>query len=188
MSEDTNRSAATGTEELQKMRQEMTLVSKSIVSARQKINMKGAVKEQEDLLMYLELPAEEEKIVGVDNLAKAEGAENLFAVMIKDIKLDGSRDSGEEANLYSDCDCERALQNFVPGGNPAHSMEITRDVFGYQVRSGSRSAASSDFDPSDIPHGRGGRGGAPDHEPHHNTNNLVFGTPFIEQNALNQEI
>ena len=158
MSEDTIRSAATGTEELQKMRQEMTLVSKSIGSACQKINMKVEFKEQEDLLLYLELPAEEEKIVGVDNLATAEGAENLLAVMIKDIKLDGSRDSGEEANLYSDC--ERALQNFVLGGNPTHSRKITRDVFGYQVRAGSRSTASSDFDPSDIPQGRGGRGGA----------------------------
>ena len=64
MSDDTNRSAAEGTEELQKMQQEITFVSKSIGSAGQKINVKVEFKEQEDLLLYLELPAEEEKIQG----------------------------------------------------------------------------------------------------------------------------
>ena len=149
MSEDTNGSAATGMQELQKMLDlKMTLVSSnSIVLACQK--MKVEAKEQEDLLGYVELPAEEENI-----------------------KLDGSGDRGKEANLHSDC--ERALQNLVLGGNPTHNMKITREVFRYQVRSGSRSSASPDFDPSDILHGRGGGGGAHDNEHHHNSDNLVF--------------
>ena len=113
MSEDTNGSAATGMQELQKMLDlKMTLVSSnSIVLACQK--MKVEAKEQEDLLEYVERPAEEENI-----------------------KLDGSGDRGKEANLHSDC--ERALQNLVLGRNPTHSMKINRDadVFGYRVRSG----------------------------------------------------
>ena len=135
MSEDTNGSAATGMEmeQRQKMWKEMIDLKMTSVSfnstdlACQK--MKVTAEEQEDLLVSMELPAEEEK-------------------------LDGFGVRGKEANLHSDC--ERALQNLVLGGNPKHSMKITREVFRYQVRSGSRSSASADFDPSDILHGSGG--------------------------------
>ena len=153
MSEDTNGSAATGMEQRQKMGKEMidlemtSVLINSTDLACQK--MKVTAEEQEDLLVCMELPAEEENI-----------------------KLDGFGVRGKEANLHSDC--ERALQNLVLGGNPTHSMEITREVFRYQVRSGSRSSASPDFDPSDILHGRGGGGGAHDNEHHHNSDNLVF--------------
>ena len=212
---------------------------RSHVSAWQK--MKAAAKEQEGLLLYMELPVEDaygglqshiDNMVGLDNLAKADGAERLLealekviekpeisklrdwwrdithirqkpgwnmeryilevsklvkigkekhkvdlgsrvhasiltngvtsidqgmvAVLIKDIKLDGSGDKGEEANLHSDC--EKALRNFVPGGNNAHNVNIARDVFGNEVRSGNRSSASSEDDPSDVLYGRGGGG------------------------------
>ena len=74
--------------------------------------------------------------------------QTMVAVLIKDIKLDGSGD--EEADLHSQC--EAALRNYVPAGN-VHEVHVARDVFGNQLRKASVSSVASE---EEVFYGQGG--------------------------------
>ena len=79
--------------------------------------------------------------------------QTMVAVLIKDIKLDGSGD--EEADLHSQC--EAALRNYVPAGN-VHEVHVARDVFGNQLRKASASVSSVASE-EEVFYGQGGSRG-----------------------------
>ena len=78
--------------------------------------------------------------------------QTMVAVLIKDIKLDGSGD--EEADLHSQC--EAALRNYVPAGGNIHEVHVARDVFGNKLRKASASSVSSVASEEEVYYGQGG--------------------------------
>ena len=78
--------------------------------------------------------------------------QTMVAVLIKDIKLDGSGD--EEADLHSQC--EAALRNYVPAGGNIHEVHVARDVFGNKLRKASVSSGSSVASEEEVYYGQGG--------------------------------
>ena len=75
--------------------------------------------------------------------------QTMVAVLIKDIKLDGTGD--EEADLHSQC--EAALRNYVPAGRNVHEVHVARDVFGNELRRASVPSVGSE---EEVYYGQGG--------------------------------